>query len=132
MADDSPFIPPLGKVDFPASVQELEPPELVRQILQLLAGPGPHRLHLNPGCGRPGAQPDGPWYPLVIVLLDETTWYMRPATARAIGMLAAGERRFELHFGDASAVGRHFAEAADQADALAAGKTPFKQSKELN
>lgn len=132
MADDSPFIPPLGEVDFPAAAQDLEPQELVRQLLQVLASADVKRLDVNPGCGRRQEAPEGHWYPLIIAIVDGTSWYMRPATARAIGVLAATERRFALLFGDAAAVGRLFAKAADRAEALASGKSSFQPSKELN
>src|ERR1051326_936883 len=126
------FVPALGDVAFPPTV-ELQPPELLADMLAFLQLNGATDLDVDPGCGRREAGEDTTWYPLVIAQMGEAQWFMRPATARALAVLVAGDRRFPLFFEDTPSVGSIFSRAADEAERLAAeataGRDPFHKQK---
>lgn len=123
------FTAPLGAWNAPATIAN--PIEIYDQLtlkaMYLAPGEG---LAVDPGCA--SRDDGGTWIPLVIAHLGDADFYMTPACAREIAVRVAGNPQFDVVFGDAAQVGLCFTQAADKAEALAAGQASSANPQEIH
>jgi hypothetical protein len=107
LADDSPFIPPLG--DFTPPVQQADAAKVVALLLQALTeAPDDAPIEVDGGTGKREGRP---WFGVVWVQFGESKAFMAPETARKVAAGLAG--------GPAGALAPKFTAAADEAERLA-------------
>lgn len=129
MADDAPmFNPPLG--DFQPPTISMNGQAIVDAICAWLRD-GVAGIEISPGCA--ARAEEGVWVPLVLCTVPGSTLYLGVATAREVAVRIADNPLVRRLYGEsAPQVGLSFAEAADRAEDLAAGRAPFTNPQEMN
>jgi len=121
VADDAPFIAPLG--DFAPPAVEVEPDRIVTLLVTALYERPGGELELFYGAA--GNPADGrPWRAIVTVEYRELRWMLSAGAARQVAARIAQDRTLAWAFGDRGRLADLFTETADQAEALARGQVP--------